>query len=330
MPELFLNAGFTATVTDPSFTNYLWKGDLTPYKKFPQINVSEQAGRYTDLYMKEKNIDNPYEKIGDKFCDKQIKNFSILQTLTPLFRIVFYNAIKPKELLSTRNFIDHFSVLNYLPELTACDSNNNSFTYIGNDSCHEPTFLNHENFEQPAPFSMESLGCNPELKNSQPSHYHVFIASIKKICNYIKYLRDNGIYDNTRIIIVSDHGHDIKFDVFKNFPDQLIPANFNPLLLVKDFDSSGELKINDSFMTNADTLFLAKKDLPVSNTNPFTGKEFTQNKENGTNCFMAYTSNSIYLMKKTQFPYSKENYHVKDNIFDPANWSKLEVKGDAK
>lgn len=330
MPKLFLDAGFSATVTDPSYSNYLWKGDLTPYKKIPEIDVSEQAGKYTDLYMKEKNIDNPYEKSGDQFCSKQLKNFSILQTLTPVFRIVFYNAIKPKELLSTRNFIDHFSTLHYLPELTDTNNKTDSFIYIGNDSCHEPTMLDYVDFERPAPFSMESLGCNPELKNSQPSHYHVFIASIKKICSYVEYLEKNQIYDNTRIIIVSDHGHNIKFDTFKDFPNPTLPANFTPLFLVKDFNQTGNLKIDDSFMTNADTIFFAKKDLPVSNTNPFTSKEFIQDKDNGCNVFMAYTSNSIYLMNKTQFPYSKENYHVKDNIFNPANWSKLDTTGDAK
>ncbi len=83
-------------------------------------------------------------------------------------------------------------------------------------------------------------------------------------------------------------------------------------------------------MTNADTIFFAKKDLPVSNTNPFTGKEFIQDKENGCNVFVPANFNTAYIIKKTQFPYSKENYHVKDNIFDPANWSKLDTTGDAK
>lgn len=330
MPKLFLDAGFTATVTDPSFCNYLWKGDLTPYEKIPEINVSEHAGKYTDLYMKVKNINNPFEKIGDQFCSKQIKNFSILQTLTPVFRVVFYNNTKPKELLSTRNFIDHFSILNFLPELTDFENKKNSFIFIGNDSCHEPTFLNSENFELPAEFDIKSLGCNQELINSQPAHYHVFIASIKAICKYIEYLKKNNIYDNTRIIVVADHGHDIKFDIFKNFSNQTLPANFNPLFLIKDFNQTGNLKTDNTFMTNADTLFIAKKDLPVSNINPFTNKELIQEKENGLDCFMAYTSNSLYLMKKTQFPYSKENYHVHDNIFDPANWTKLELDGGNK
>ena len=329
MPELFLNAGFTATVTDPSYSNYLWKGDLTPYKKFPQINVSEQAGRYTDLYMKEKNIDNPYEKIGDKICDKQIKNFSILQSLTPLFRIVFYNAIKPKEVLSSRNFLDHFSTLYYLPNLTDLSNDTDSYVYIGNDSCHEPIFLDGESFERPAPFDIKSLGCNPELEKSAPD-YHAFTASVKQLSKYFDFLRKNNVYDNTRIIIVADHGHELKFDVFKDFPNQGVPAGFNPLFLVKDFNCNDELKTDYTFMTNADTLFLAKKDLPVSNTNPFTGKEFIQDKENGCNVFVPANFNTAYIITKTQFPYSKQNYHVKDNIFDPANWSKLDTIGDAK
>ena len=49
---------------------------------------------------------------------------------------------------------------------------------------------------------------------------------------------------------------------------------YNPLLLVKDFGSEGELTTNETFMTNADVPMIAFKDLrePV---NPMTGKLMT-------------------------------------------------------
>ena len=52
---------------------------------------------------------------------------------------------------------------------------------------------------------------------------------------YIKSrLKENGVYDNTRIIIVSDHGAGVTNDKFEgNYPVNL--CMLNPLLLVKDF-----------------------------------------------------------------------------------------------
>ncbi|MCR5386867.1 MAG: YidC/Oxa1 family membrane protein insertase [Treponema sp.] len=329
MPKLFLDAGFSATVTDPAYANYMWKGDLTPYKQFPEIAASEEAGKYTDVYMKEKNIDNPFERTSDLICSRQIKNFSILQALIPQLRATFYNTTKPNEITSTRNFFNQFSTLYYLSNLTDFSNNKNSFIYIGNDTVHEPMILDYENFELPSDFDSKSIGGNTELRK-RADYYHPFIAAMKQLTKYFDYLRENDIYDNTRIIVIADHGQGLDNKIFTDFSDPAAPARFNPLLLVKDFDSKEELKTDNSFMTNADTLFLAKKDLPVSNTNPFTGKEFIQDKENGCNVSIPPQFNTAYIIKRTQFPKPREAYHVKDNIFDPANWSKLDTTGDAK
>lgn len=82
------------------------------------------------------------------------------------------------------------------------------------------------------------------------------------------FLRENNAFDNTRIIIVSDHGRGINIPLH----DQNV-AWYSALLMVKDFNSNCSFTTNNDFMTNADTLFIAKKDLPVSNINPFTDRK---------------------------------------------------------
>ena len=79
--------------------------------------------------------------------------------------------------------------------------------------------------------------------------------------NLLDFLRKNNCYDNTRIIIVSDHGYRGYFDDFDNFPDPGIPTRFCPLFLVKDFNAKGKLKTDNAFMTNADTVIFATKKL---------------------------------------------------------------------
>ena len=81
-------------------------------------------------------------------------------------------------------------------------------------------------------------------------------------------------------------------------------------------------------MTNADTLFLAKKNLPISDINPFTGKKLVQEKENGINVFQCYEVNEQlkewqvqYMIDKTQFTLDKKSgWHVSDSIFDEKKW----------
>ena len=74
-------------------------------------------------------------------------------------------------------------------------------------------------------------------------------------------------------------------------------------------------------MTNADTLFLAKKDLPVSDKNPFTGKVFTANKENGVRVIKWV--GEIFGDKSTKYDILGASL-VKDNIFDEKNWKVLD------
>ncbi|MBO4747117.1 MAG: hypothetical protein J5607_03525, partial [Clostridiales bacterium] len=48
-------------------------------------------------------------------------------------------------------------------------------------------------------------------------------------------------------------------------------VGYNPVLMVKDFDSTG-FTVAEDFMTNADTPFLALDGLIADPVNPFTGK----------------------------------------------------------
>ena len=160
------------------------------------------------------------------------------------------------------------------------------------------------------------------------THYLADAAAFKQYGKYFDLLKENGCYDNTRIIIVSDHAwwggeNNPCFDGFEN-PKKNEAIYFNAMLLVKDFDCHGEVKTDNTFMTNADTLFLAKDGLGVSDTNPFTGKKLVPQKDGGVNIYWCYDWNAANLQEATQFQLTENlNWHVSDNIFDQKNWIPL-------
>ena len=155
---------------------------------------------------------------------------------------------------------------------------------------------------------------------------------MKQFGKFFDFLRDNKCYDNTRIIIVSDHGwrggeYNPVFDGFEN-PKKHEAIWFNPMLLVKDFDSCGEVKIDNSFMTSADTLYLAKEGLGLSDLNPFTGKKLKMQKKDGVNIYWCKQWNAEkFEDNETQLPLNKESancgWHVSDDIFEEKNWVPL-------
>ena len=100
---------------------------------------------------------------------------------------------------------------------------------------------------------------------------------------------------------------------------------YNPLLLVKDFDSRG-FTVSDEFMSNADTPTIAMKDIISDPVNPYTGSKInSQLKENGV---IILHSDGFPLLPEdyTEYLYEegREWVRVKDNIFDAANWDKIE------
>jgi arylsulfatase A-like enzyme len=154
--------------------------------------------------------------------------------------------------------------------------------------------------------------------------YHTNAAFYHVFGEFLDELKNNGVYDNTRIIIVADHGSGITMpDSDVNFTvrgDSFY--RYNPVLMVKDFDMHGTLKTDFRFMTNADVPLLVLDGLVADPVNPQTGKPLSAKaKADGAfittnNFFMAHEHNRDTFNIKDD-----EWVHVHDTIFDQNNWS---------
>ena len=167
--------------------------------------------------------------------------------------------------------------------------------------------------------------------NYQMSHYHSNMAAYIQIGKWLDYLRENGVYDNTRIIIVADHGKAVgssgiyESESFKHeeFSERLTAESYYPLLMVKDFNSEG-FNISDEFMTNADVPTLATQGLISNPVNPFTGKPINSDEK--------YAHDQIVIMStitnvrkhdgNTFLPAMWAS--VSDNLHDQKNWAYYE------
>ena len=127
-------------------------------------------------------------------------------------------------------------------------------------------------------------------------------------------------YDNTKIIIVSDHSYFYT-------PSLMIDLGMEQyngywaLLLMKDFNSRGKLKRSGEFMTTAETAYLASRHL-TNRVNPYTGKIITNDYKNH-GAFLV-DNVSWRLEDKQMRSFNFDSYYiVKDNIFEKTNWQKF-------
>ena len=99
-------------------------------------------------------------------------------------------------------------------------------------------------------------------------------------------------------------------------------GQFNPLLLVKDFDQHG-FSVSDEFMTNAETSFFAFEQIISNPVNPSTGNELISDLGNGPYEVM-YNNDIIASDIYDRYTYSEGSwYEVDGNVLDPDSWTSL-------
>ena len=351
MPVLFDEQGYNVTVCDPPYANYQWIPDLSIYDEYPNIKSHITEGKLGDPELIGAMVKNNNRNL---FC------FSIMKTLPLVIQPTLYdegrynqgNMPEGAEYTGQRqislsqaegivnDFMVPYNVLIHLPEITQISAEQeNTFLFLANDTTHEPMLLqapeyvpsavvdNREYDAQfPERFSVGGRVLNVDT-TEQMAHYHANMASLLRLGEWFDYMREMGVYDNTRIIIASDHGRAMYQseellieDAEGNVHDM---SMFYPLLMVKDFDSSG-FNISDEFMTNADVPSIAVEGLIDDPKNPFTGKALDNSEK---------FAHQQFITMSGQFKISVNNGNsylpsawasVKDSIWNKDNWTVYE------
>jgi len=340
LPKIFLDHGYRISITDPSYSNYSYIADLSIFEDYPQMNANNVIGKYNEQWLKDKGADQQPIKLSTIIKSHLIR-FAFFKTSPVLFRKGIYDEgrwlnipNRPIDLdtanvsdrqLETINIpnrpLNNYITLDVLPDITRIsrETQMNTYNVLTNDLPHDPWFLKLPDYVPSN--TITDRGDGPFANDG---HYHVNMASMLLLGKYFDFLKENDVYDNTRIIVVSDHGNmycESPFDMA--LPNDEPLQAYAALLLVKDFNSHGVLSVNDEFMTNADVPFISLKNIIENPINPWTGKILKADKDNG----VVITTSHLYQI--TQHPTNRFNIrsdewlHVRDNIFDIENWSSV-------
>ncbi len=328
LPKIFgEQENFSVTVSDTSWANYSWISDMSMFSGMKNVTALNLEYNYTGLWMKE-NPGKIKPNMVSNSIKRNIKYLSIFRSLPFMFRDLLYDDglwwNTDKASGDIQEFLDYYSVLDYMVRFTDFEGSGNTFFAITNDATHS-------NFQMEAPDYVPSADVDSSktgnARYSKAGGYSGNIAAFKLLGKWINYLKENGVYDNTRIIMVSDHGigkYEVLGDYNGEFNDTFNRDHLHPILFVKDFNSQGELKKDYTFMTTADVPLLCLKDIVEKPVNPYTGKELTDEIKRTKGAIV--TSDSTWSPDQHgSYTFNiKESdwYTVKDNIFESSNWKK--------
>ncbi len=330
MPIVFHQNNWNVTVADLPYENYLEQPVTDMYKGYDFVNRVTTRGTYSDIWYARHNMKkSPFMSEGIK---RNFIWFSVLKIVPPFMRQIIYHKeywISYNKFENSAKFIDNYSEIDLFPELFDSSSEKDAFFLLDNEANHESILLQAPDYV-PAENVTDFGPCGKDKT------YSSMVGILLRFANFVDFLKENKLYDNTKIIVVSDHGMSRDTGIFdnktQNFPFN--KDNMTATLLVKDFSSRGNLKEDYTFMTNADTPALALKNIDEKALNPFTKNPLDVNSMGGggitKNDFIKMSNapaESTRIRKNTQFNIKdNEWYTVKDNIFDNKNWSQYIVE----
>ena len=320
LPRIFFENGFSVCVTDPPYANYNWRSDLSIFNDYPDIKAYTTDSKYTDYWIREHALKLPETSA---IIMRNMFWYSFIKGLPLFFRQPLYmegNWCSPVSSHSLRLTLNGYSVLDYLPRLTEItDKKIDTALIMTNNTTHEGSYLQAPEYKPV--INVTNYGKNRFAKEVA---YHINAAAIKRLVDWFEFLKKENVYDNTRIILVSDHGPVNHVIVKADLPFNV--DQFNPLLMVKDFYATGEIKTDTSFMSNADVPYLSLINIIDNPINPFTGNEITT-KAKEAPLYIAI-SGSIHIQNRQVSQYNlnpQKDYYVHDNIFDENNWIRADI-----
>ena len=305
LPTIFTNEGYNCTFVNPTYAGYSWIPDLSVFDDMENVDAYNIGYNFVDgiegycagaedimlhnlccfsffkaspLFMQLAIYDNGnYNTLG------LIDYDAAIQTTNGLSQAYGHNV----------DFEAQYYALKGMPEMTQIlDDDSDNLLIFCTEITHNPTLLQEPDYvpqsivdntaydtDWDSKFTID--GITMKMENiTQVKHYEVNVAAYMLLGEWFDYLRENGLYDNTRIIIVADHGYFLgQFDYMLNdnikamtvkSDNNFDAESFAPVLMVKDFGATG-FNVSSDFMTNADTPYLATEGIIDNPTNPFTG-----------------------------------------------------------
>ena len=348
MPTLFTKEGWECTFINPTYAGYSWIPDLTVFKDFEGLKAYNTGYHYLpDLPEKCTSLEATLCR--NLYCYSLYKSVpvalqpglydggrynmtgSITSEESSSFQIVNGTSRALGHYLS---FEAEYYALKSMGSMTKITENGNNMIIMSNKSTHDMSMLSEpeyepkyyiDNTEYDETHKDRFTVDGKTLKMETTAHYVFYemnAAALISVGRWLDYLKEQGVYDNTRIIVVADHGYgNGQFDelIFHNEDQKFDAQGYIPLMMYKDFGSHG-FKISDEFMTNADTPALAAQGLIKDPVNPFTGNPLSgPDYKKGPQKVIFSTGWDVLTNGTNTFDKSQW-YSASENVWDRSKW----------
>jgi YidC/Oxa1 family membrane protein insertase len=254
LPRLFGEAGLRVSITDPVIANMQSVPDTSIFRDLPNVSARVLSGKLANRFRTD--FPDTDEQPSDSFDFDILFRYGLFRAAPPALRYgIHYKGQwwRERAYNSYGRAVAEFSSLYYWPELCSVDSGPGTLNIFMNAVTHESGAYGADLFPQSKPVLFDDAEIERYGSEGNAEYMYTFLSAMKQLVKWLDYLKQQGVYDNTTIIVVSDHGG----HYHSRHEAYLEMENYNPLLLIKEPASRGILAVSQEFMTHADTPVLA-------------------------------------------------------------------------
>lgn len=258
LPYNFAQKGYRVNVVNPRGLGFTMKGDCS------FLDVKGVSCTHTPSSISLQKA----RAMGFPVNDLAEANYSDLLNILGAMRIAPYTMKEAIHIKGPwRPFLDHsagttfreWAELEALDQMTAVDDAAPSFNYITNILPHEPYFMGKDCLPKPERVTADSDELAHLGHRSQFSWQHANAARcvLLSVAKYMDFLKSQGVYDNTTIVIASDHGivgdvNDVSRRAQAGGTTENTYVRLRPLVLFKPPGATGPVTVSEEFMPNAE------------------------------------------------------------------------------
>lgn len=282
--------------------NWLEEMRLRKYTDHDVLGLRYLSDAYTDRYIERNDI-----AIGRGNTDEFLLAVSVYSAVPWSGKNLIYRDGRwfesflgnKNEVLVLRALKD-WALFDQLPELSNANRQKSTFKFIDTELTHFPWFMDP---------GVCRIQTNPKREMSSDgvplAHLATETCALKALAKWFDWMKKEGVWDNTTVVLASDHsaGDDPAYSkIFTDAGMGTGAARSNALLLVKKAGQAGELKTDDAPMTAAKAAAL------------WTGVEPPQPRIH----ILGKSRDEGYLIERV--------WHVNGSMFDPKSWTEKDTQ----
>ncbi|MCU0689841.1 MAG: hypothetical protein MUF54_00430 [Polyangiaceae bacterium] len=324
LPYNFTQKGYGANLVNPRGLGFTMEGDCSVVD-IPGVVCSHVSAAVSKRLAEQHGV--PMAVLASSLYADLLSLLGAMRASPYLLRAVL------QEKGPWQPFLDHsagttfrqWAELRSLPSLSTVEAETSQINVFSSILPHEPYFLGEDCIPQSAKLQvpLEERRNRGHKTAFSFQHFNAARCTLLLVSDYLQWMKQAGVYDDTKIVIVSDHGIvggvvDLSSRAVAGGTTDSFFVRTRPVLFVKERYAGGSLRISEQFLPNAEVPRIVCEQIGGC-VNPYLGNKTVDAHGRNRPFVISFVPWQFNLQDRDKFNVLRE-VTVEDDPYDATRW----------